>query len=56
MWHGEPQQRKLPEKSRIYSPMTREVAYRASVVRIEIDCRTSRSWSEIDAVRLIGDP
>merc|ERR1712154_276617 len=42
-------------ESRIFSPVIKDVSFKTSVIRIEVDCTAAGTWCEIDAVELVGD-
>jgi hypothetical protein len=55
VYSGESQANKLPAQSRIFAPPLRKTQFATKRVRIDLDTRKSPSWSEIDAVQLIGE-
>ncbi|KAL9656922.1 hypothetical protein ABK040_007014 [Willaertia magna] len=55
LYEGDTQQLKLERKARIFNPtidLTKSAI--SKIIRIDMDCTDSESWSEIDAVKLIG--
>eukprot|EP01080_Neovahlkampfia_damariscottae_P011770 gene11770-5108_t len=54
IWEGEKEHQKIPEESRIKSIDCRQDSYETNVIRLDFDTYGARSWSEIDAVQLIG--
>ena len=55
LYEGSPQQKSIPEQSRIFTPAVRQ-GIESCIVKIELDTNDSNSWSELDAVKLIGFP
>lgn len=53
VYEGAPQQSKLPHASRIFKPALAKTLITREV-RIDMNTRDSASWSEIDAVKVIG--
>jgi len=44
-----------PEQSRIFSPkLGGVIPFRTNAIRLDLDCTTARSWSEIDCVLMRG--
>jgi hypothetical protein len=54
IYEGKPLQQSIPQQSRIFSPELKPVDFMTNIVRIDMDTRTSYSWSEIDAVQISG--
>jgi len=54
VWLGPACQTKMPKRSRIFSPPLKRTTYKTNVIRIDIDTRGSKLWTEIDCVRLHG--
>ncbi len=54
VWLGPSVQNRMPKRSRIFSPVLKRTNYKTNVVRIDIDTRGSKMWTEIDCVRLHG--
>jgi hypothetical protein len=54
VYEDKPHQQKLQPVSRIFSPQLMETDFLTNVVRIDMDTRSSSSWSEIDAVQIFG--
>lgn len=54
LYEGDPQQHAIPQKSRIFNPPIKPFACVTRTIRIDMDCVASMSWSEIDAIKLIG--
>ncbi|KAG2389416.1 hypothetical protein C9374_013976 [Naegleria lovaniensis] len=54
LYEGDPQQQILPQKSRIFVPPIKPFSCVTRTLRIDMDCISSLSWSEIDAIKLIG--
>jgi hypothetical protein len=56
LWEGNPHQNSVIGKSRIFSPELAQMNYMTNTIRIDMNTRDSASWSEIDAIKLIGNP
>lgn len=54
VWLGVANQNNVPKRSRIFSPPLKRTNYKTNVIRIDIDTRSSKLWTEIDCVRLHG--
>jgi F-box/leucine-rich repeat protein 4 len=54
IWNGEVEQLKLPEQSRIFTPKFPITSFKSNWIRIDLDCTLSRSWAEVDCVRMRG--
>jgi hypothetical protein len=54
IWQGEFSQPSVPELPRVFSPPFSCTSFRSNLIRIDLDCINSRSWTEIDCVRLRG--
>eukprot|EP01080_Neovahlkampfia_damariscottae_P000158 gene158-4404_t len=53
LWESKPD-RCLKEESRIFSPKLKKVDFKTNKFRLEIDQTGSKSWYEIDAIKLTG--
>jgi len=53
LWTG-PASQSLPELPRVFSPSFPCTTFKSNEIRIDLDCRKSISWTEIDAIRLRG--
>ena len=56
LYQGNPQQREIPMNSRIFNPTLYPTNFDSKIIRLDMDTTLSNSWSEIDAVKLIGIP
>nr|CAG4718159.1 unnamed protein product [Naegleria fowleri] len=56
LYEGPTQQSSLAQHSRIFSPSLRNTGVESKIIYFEMDTTNSSSWSEIDAVKLIGIP
>lgn len=54
LWHGKPQQKILPKKSRIFKLKFQPTTFKSSLIQIDLDTRLNETYSEIDAVKLRG--
>jgi len=54
LWSGPVEQHRLPELPRVFSPSFPCTTFKSDHIRIDLDCRRSVSWTEIDAIRLRG--
>jgi hypothetical protein len=54
LWSGPVEQHRLPELPRVFSPAFPCTTFKSDEIRIDLDCRRSVSWTEIDAIRLRG--
>lgn len=54
IWEGKTCQAEVEGVSRIFKPELKEIHYLITEIRIDMNTRGSKSWSEIDAVKLIG--
>jgi hypothetical protein len=54
IWTGEKEHSKIPEQSRINKIDCCQHKYETNLIRLDFDTNGARSWSEVDAVELIG--
>ncbi|KAG2373715.1 hypothetical protein C9374_011804 [Naegleria lovaniensis] len=56
LYEGPTQQHSIGQHSRIFSPSLTNTGVESKVIYVEMDTTNSASWSEVDAVKLIGMP
>jgi len=54
IWKGQFDQPNVREISRVFSPNFPVTPFKSNWIRLDLDCTTSRAWTEIDCVRLRG--